>query len=159
MLDKLKVTSGRPAVAPIAFRDAAGKEVKLADFHGRFMLVNLWATWCGPCINELPELAKLQSELPKERIAVVPVDVLEKLDAEKIRTFLSGHGAAELPVYIDSNYATQRGFTANELPLTVLIDADGRELARMLGPAEWDSVPAQEVIRAAIAGKAAKQSP
>jgi thiol-disulfide isomerase/thioredoxin len=138
ILDKLKVTSGRPAAPAIAFRDAAGKEVKLADFHGRYMLVNLWATWCGPCINELPELAKLQKELPQDRITVVPVDVLERLDAEKVGAFLMMHGADGLPVYIDSAYATQRGFTANELPLTVLIDADGHEVGRAAGGQKWD---------------------
>jgi thiol-disulfide isomerase/thioredoxin len=137
VLDKLKLTAARPAVAPIAFRDAAGNEVKLADFRGRYMLVNLWATWCGPCINELPELAKLQKELPQDRITVVPVDVLEKLDAVKIGDFLHAHDAGGLPVYIDSAYATQRGFAANELPLTVLIDSDGHEVARAAGGQKW----------------------
>jgi thiol-disulfide isomerase/thioredoxin len=138
VLDRLKLTSGRPAVAGIAFRDSAGKEFKLADFRGRYMLVNLWATWCGPCINELPELAKLQKELPQDRITVVPVDVLEKLDAAKVGDFLNAHGAGGLPVYIDSAFATQRGFAANELPLTVLIDSEGREVARAAGGQKWD---------------------
>jgi thiol-disulfide isomerase/thioredoxin len=137
VLDKMKVTSGRPQVAPIAFHDSMGKEITLADFHGRYMLVNLWATWCGPCINELPELAKLQKELPQDRIIVVPVDVLERLDAAKVGDFLKSHGAEGLPVYIDSAYATQRGFAANELPLTVLIDSEGREIARAAGGQKW----------------------
>ncbi|HXJ00355.1 MAG TPA: TlpA disulfide reductase family protein [Micropepsaceae bacterium] len=153
VLDKLRLTAGRPAVAPIAFRDATGKEVKLADYHGRYMLVNLWATWCGPCINELPELAKLQKELPQDRITVVPVDVLEKLDATKIGDFLTMHGADGLPVYIDSNFATQRGFAANELPLTVLIDADGHEVARAAGGQKWDDPASVGYLKAIAAAK------
>jgi thiol-disulfide isomerase/thioredoxin len=148
ILDKLKVTAGRPAAPAIAFRDEAGKEIRLADYHGRYMLVNLWATWCGPCIEELPELAKLQKELPQDRIAVVPVDVLEKLDAEKVGAFLAMHGADGLPVYIDSAYATQRGFTANELPLTVLIDADGHEVARAAGGQKWDDPASVAYLKA-----------
>ena len=138
VLDKMKVVDGRPAAPPIAFVDASGKEVKLADFHGRYMLVNLWATWCGPCINELPELAKLQKELPQDRVTVVPVDVLERLEADKLGEFLKMHDAEGLPVYVDKDRATQRGFVANELPLTVLIDADGREVARAAGGQKWD---------------------
>jgi len=137
VLDKMKLSAGSPAAPPIAFKDAAGKELKLADFHGRYMLVNLWATWCGPCINELPELAKLQSQLPQDRVTVVPVDVLERLDAEKLGEFLKMHDAAGLPVFIDAERATQRGFVANELPLTVLIDADGHEVARAAGGQKW----------------------
>jgi thiol-disulfide isomerase/thioredoxin len=148
ILNKLKVTSGRPAAPAIAFRDGAGKEIRLADYHGRYMLVNLWATWCGPCIEELPELAKLQKELPQDRIAVVPVDVLEKLDAEKVGAFLAMHGADGLPVYIDSAYATQRGFTANELPLTVLIDAEGHEVARAAGGQKWDDPASVAYLKA-----------
>ena len=137
VLDKLKLTEGRPAVPEIGFVDAMGRPLSLADFHGRYVLVNLWATWCAPCINELPELARLQKELPQDRITVVPVDVLEKLDAEKLGVFLRTHEADGLPVYIDNSGATQRGFSANELPLTVLIDADGHEVARAAGPQKW----------------------
>jgi thiol-disulfide isomerase/thioredoxin len=137
VLDKMKLSAGRPAAPAIGFKDAEGKDIKLADFHGRYMLVNLWATWCGPCINELPELAKLQKELPQDRVTVVPVDVLERLDAAKLGDFLKMHGADGLPVYIDVDRATQRGFVANELPLTVLIDADGHEVARAAGGQKW----------------------
>jgi thiol-disulfide isomerase/thioredoxin len=148
VLDKLKLTQGRPAAPDIGFVDAMSKPFKLADFHGRYMLVNLWATWCGPCINELPELARLQKELPQDRITVVPVDVLERLDAEKLGAFLAMHGADGLPVYIDNDRATQRGFIANELPLTVLIDAEGREVARAAGGQKWDDPASAAYLKA-----------
>jgi len=147
-LDKLKLTGGRPAAPDIGFVDAMGKPFKLTDFHGRYMLVNLWATWCAPCINELPELARLQKELPQDRITVVPVDVLERIDAEKLGAFLTMHGAAGLPVYIDNDRATQRGFIANELPLTVLIDGEGREVARAAGGQKWDDPASAAYLKA-----------
>lgn len=138
VLDKLKIVEGHPAVPEIGFVDATGKPVKLADFRGRYVLINLWATWCGPCINELPELARLRHDLPQDRMAVVPVDVLEKVDAAQLGEFLKMHGAAGLPVYIDRELKTQRGFVANELPLTVLVDAEGHEVARAAGGQHWD---------------------
>jgi thiol-disulfide isomerase/thioredoxin len=148
VLDKLKLTEGRPAAPDIGFVDSMGKPFKLADFHGRYVLVNLWATWCAPCINELPELARLQKELPQDRITVVPVDVLERLDAEKLSEFLMMHRADGLPVYIDRDRATQRGFIANELPLTVLIDAQGREVARAAGGQKWDDPASSAYLKA-----------
>jgi thiol-disulfide isomerase/thioredoxin len=139
VLDKLKVTESRPVAPDVGFADGTGMRVQLGDFRGRYVLVNLWATWCGPCINELPELAKLQKELPQDRMTVVPIDILERLDAEKVGEFLKMHGAGDLPVYIDREFSTQRGFLANELPLTILIDSEGHEIARAAGAQAWDA--------------------
>jgi thiol-disulfide isomerase/thioredoxin len=138
VLDKLKLVSASALAPDAVFIDAGGKPVKLADFRGRYVLVNLWATWCGPCITELPELAKLNAELPQDRVTVVPIDMLEKVDAEKLRTFLGMHNAAGLPIYIDRDLSVQRGFVANELPLTVLIDAQGHIVAKAAGAQMWD---------------------
>lgn len=151
VLDKLKPVEASPAAPDAVFVDKAGKEVKLADFKGRYVLVNLWATWCGPCINELPALERLNAALPQDRITVVPVDVLERLDADKVAEFLAMHGAGALPVYIDRAYSVQRGFVANELPLTVLIDDQGRIVARAAGAQEWDHPDAVAYLKA-VAG-------
>ncbi len=137
VLNRLQLTASQPAAPQIGFADAAGKKITLADFRGRYILVNLWATWCGPCINELPELARLQQKLPKGRFVVLPIDVLEKLDAQSLKSFLTMHSAETLPVYIDTDRQTQQGFVANELPLTVLIDGNGREIARAVGGQHW----------------------
>jgi len=137
VLNRLQATPSQPPAPQIGFVDAAGKKMTLADFKGRYVLVNLWATWCGPCINELPELARLQRALPKDRFVVAPVDVLERLDADRLRDFLQMHSADGLPVYIDSDRRTQQGFVANELPLTVLIDRNGHEVARATGGQHW----------------------
>ena len=112
------------------------------------MLVYLRATLRGPCIVELPELASLAKQLPEDRIVVVPVDVLERLDAAKLGEFLAQHDAADLPIYIDANRATQRGLVANELPLTVLIDGEGREVARAAGGQKWADPAVVEYLKA-----------
>lgn len=153
VLDKLKLTEGAPSAPEIGFTDASGKTWTLADFKGRYMLVNLWATWCGPCIVELPELAELRKQLPEDRIVVVPVDVLERLDAAKLGEFLGMHDAADLPVYIDAGRATQRGFVANELPLTVLIDGEGREVARAAGGQKWADPAVVDYLKTISAAK------
>jgi len=137
VLNRLQLVSGQKAAPKIGLLDDAGNKLSLSDFRGRYVLVNLWATWCGPCINELPELEKLQQALPKDRFVVAPVDVLERLDAGSLHNFLKMHSADRLPVYIDSDRQTQQGFIANELPLTVLIDGNGREIARAVGGQHW----------------------
>ena len=137
VLDKLKLVENKPG-PDISFTDASGRILKLSDFRGRYVLINLWATWCGPCITELPELAKLNAELPQDRATVVPIDLLEKLDAQKVGDFLGMHDAGALPVYIDRELSVMKGFGANELPLTILIDAEGHEIARAAGAQKWD---------------------
>jgi len=137
VLNRMQLVSGQPAAPQIAFVDATGNKLDLSNFRGRYVLVNLWATWCGPCINELPELARLQQALPKDRFIVAPVDVLERLDAGSLHNFLQMHSADSLPVYIDRDRQTQQGFIANELPLTVLIDGNGHEIARATGGQKW----------------------
>jgi thiol-disulfide isomerase/thioredoxin len=137
VLDKLQLTEGTPEAAPVSFFDASGKELSLDEFRGRYVLVNVWATWCGPCINELPSLVRLQEALPQDRITVLPLD-LERHEAQKAQEFLQRHNLENLPLYIDRNFTTVRAFSANELPLTVLIDAEGREIARAAGEQKWD---------------------
>ena len=150
VLDKLKLTEGKPPAPAVTFYDAEGKAMSLNDFHGRYVLVNLWATWCGPCINELPSLIRLQAELPQDKITVLPVD-LEKHDAQKVVEFLERTKIEGLPIYIDRDFSAMRGFHANELPLTILIDADGKEVARAAGEQKWDHADSVAYLKAVSA--------
>ena len=154
VLGRLKLTDGTPEIAAVHFADAEGKEIKLADFKGRYVLLNLWATWCGPCIEELPSLAHLRSELPDKQIVVLPVD-MEKLDTARVEDFFAKHDLTGLPVYIDKDYSAMRGFVANELPLTILIDAQGHEVARAAGAEKWDD-PASVAYLTKISAPKAK---
>jgi len=142
-----------PAAVPqVAFSDAAGARQSLAAFKGRYVLLNLWATWCAPCVKELPALAKLKSAFPKGQLSVVAVDVGRGTSAEA-RGFLDAHGAKALDAYVDSNIALLHAFGAYGLPLTVLIDPKGREIGRAIGPAQWDAPEAIAYFRTLTAGK------
>ena len=150
VLDKMQVTEGTPAAPAVTFYDAEGKAMSLNDFRSKYVLVNLWATWCGPCINELPSLVRLQGELPQDQITVLPID-LERHEAQKVVEFLERTKIEGLPIYIDRDFAAMRGFTANELPLTILIDAEGREVARAAGEQKWDHADSVAYLKAVSA--------
>jgi len=150
VLNKLELTEGTPAAPAVTFYDADGKAMSLNDFRGRYVLVNLWATWCGPCINELPSLVRLQAELPQDKITVLPLD-LEKHDTQKVVEFLERTKIEGLPIYIDRDFSAMRGFHANELPLTILIDADGKEVARAAGEQKWDHADSVAYLKAVSA--------
>jgi len=147
ILDKLQLTEGAPPAPAATFYDADGKAMSLNDFRGRYVLVNLWATWCGPCINELPSLVRLQAELPQDKITVLPID-LEKHESQKVVEFLERTKIEGLPIYIDRDFSAMRGFAANELPLTILIDSEGREIARAAGEQKWDHADTVAYLKA-----------
>jgi len=141
-----------PAAVPqVAFSDAGGTRRPLAAFKGRYVLLNLWATWCGPCVKELPALARLKSAVPPGGIAVVAVDVGRGTPAEA-RSFLDAHSAKALDAYIDTNIALIRAFGAYGLPLTILIDPEGREIGRAVGPAAWDAPEAIDWFKTLTGG-------
>ena len=132
------VAEPKPMAAPaVAFTDRAGKAHMLSEFRGRYVLLNLWATWCGPCVKELPALAKLQGAVPAG-LAVVPVNV-GRSTAGETQSFLASHDAGRLGIYVDRNLALMRAMHVYGLPVTVLIDPQGRVVARADGPAEWDA--------------------
>jgi len=129
------------------FFDAGGAPVTLADFAGKFLVLNMWATWCAPCVAELPALARAQAALPED-VLILPVDT-ERLEPERVSAFLAENGAGSLPVYIDRNFALIRGFDAFAvgLPYTIFIDESGTEIATASGPQEWDDPAAIAYIR------------
>ncbi len=142
------MTEGMPAVPDSVFYDAEGAEATLADFRGRFVVLNLWATWCAPCVAELPALARAQEALSEDGVLILPID-MEKKGAEEISAFLSDNGAGILPTYIDRDYAVMQAFEAFAygLPYTIFIDAEGRQVASASGPQEWDDAEAIAYIR------------
>jgi thiol-disulfide isomerase/thioredoxin len=139
----------------LAFQDGAGAEKRLADFRGKWLVLNLWATWCAPCRAEMPSLARLEGELGGERFAVLAIDI-EANNAERARQFLSEVGASRLGFYADPTgrvLQELRGIRRGVgLPTTLLVDPDGCEVAHLLGPADWAGAEAKALITAAIAG-------
>lgn len=127
-----------------------GSTGKLTDFNGRITLVNIWATWCPPCIVELPSLARLQTHFSPEYFQVVTVSV----DAggwPAINRFNETHGL-DLPVFLDMSGPALSELEYFSLPTTILLDANGLEIGRQPGVAMWDSDRAIHLIERALEG-------
>jgi thiol-disulfide isomerase/thioredoxin len=131
------------------FQDGDGKAITIADFKGRYVLLNLWATWCAPCRLEMPALDRLQAAIGSDKFEVVALS-LDKDGVDKARKFFADTKIAHLKFYIDPT--GKEGFNLKPvgLPTTFLIDPEGREIGRLAGPAEWDSEAAKALIAAAI---------
>jgi thiol-disulfide isomerase/thioredoxin len=132
----------------IAFQDATGRDRTLADWRGKVVLLNLWATWCLPCRKEMPALDRLQTEMGSDRFEVVAVSV-DRTGLQGARKFLDETKAGRLALYADPSARLASTLRAVGLPATLLIDAEGREIGRLLGPAEWDSEDAKRLLTAA----------
>jgi thiol-disulfide isomerase/thioredoxin len=131
------------------FQDANGRERSLADWRGKVVLLNLWATWCLPCRKEMPALDRLQKELGSDTFEVIAVSV-DRKGVEASRKFLADAGIETLALYVDGSARLNSVLRAVGLPATLLIDREGREIGRLLGPAEWDSEDAKRLVRSAL---------
>ncbi len=137
-----------PAVPAVVFKDADGKELNLEAWRGKVVLLNLWATWCAPCRKEMPALDQLKTELGGKDFDVIALST-DRGGIEKPRKFWGDVGIKSLGLYLDSNDA-QHGLSVIGLPTTLLIDRTGREIGRLVGPAEWASPEAKALLQAAI---------
>ena len=122
----------------IKFEDGNGGALTLADLRGKTVLLNIWATWCVPCREEMPTLDALQAELGGPGFEVVPLSV-DRAGPEVVRKFYAEIGIEHLGLYIDASMRASFDLQAPGLPTTLLIDSGGRELGRLVGPAEWDT--------------------
>jgi thiol-disulfide isomerase/thioredoxin len=137
------------ALPQFKFQDAEGRERTLADWRGKVVLLNLWATWCLPCRKEMPSLDRLQKELGSDTFEVVALSV-DRKGLEASRKFLDETKVERLALYVDASTRANTELRAVGLPVTLLIDAQGRELGRLLGPAEWDSEDAKRLLRTVL---------
>lgn len=136
----------------LAFQDGSGKAVRLSDWKGRVVLLNLWATWCAPCRKEMPDLSKLEKELGSDQFEVVAISV-DRKGAEASAAFLRETGVDNLKLYVEPSTRIVTDLQSAGLPATLLIDRQGREVGRILGPADWASPEAVALIKAALAEK------
>ena len=132
------IAENPPQPAPaISFTDTAGNAVALADFKGQVTLVNLWATWCQPCLKEMPSLIRFQA---KEGTALKVIALSEDMaGADKVKAFVDKHDLGKLPIYLDPKSAAMRGFQLRGLPTSILLGKDGKVLGKVEGEADWDS--------------------
>ncbi len=130
----------------LAFRDQAGAALDLGKFAGRIVLVNFWATWCGPCIREMPSLVRLQQRLGGKSFTVIALSQ-DRTGFDVITPFIAEHELGALSVFHDPKSRSALALKVVALPTSVLFDRAGRELGRLSGIAEWDSDEAVALIK------------
>jgi thiol-disulfide isomerase/thioredoxin len=140
---KLDTTHRGKAMAPSTFTTPDGKPVTLAAFKGKPVLVNLWATWCGPCVKEMPSLDRL-AQRGAGKLVVLTVNQTDKADA--IAKWWAPRGFTTLAPYRDEEGKLGFDFESGVLPTTVLYDADGKEVWRIVGGMDWDGARAKELL-------------
>ena len=126
------------ALEPFEFQDAGGATRTLADFRGKVVLLNVWATWCAPCRKEMPTLDHLQARLGGKTFDVVALSI-DRDGVPAVKRFFAETKVHSLAIYVDPTSGATEKLAAIGVPTTLLIDAQGREIARWTGPAEWDS--------------------
>jgi thiol-disulfide isomerase/thioredoxin len=135
----------------ITFTDGAGRKFTVASFRGSVVLLNFWATWCVPCKEEMPSLNALAARLPAKTLTIVPVSI-DVSGASAVRAYYRQLGLDKLPVFLDPSSEAMHRLAVVGIPTTILIDRDGQEIARQIGPAQWDA-PAIVDGLARLAGK------
>jgi thiol-disulfide isomerase/thioredoxin len=137
-------------VPAVRFTDASGRVMTLEDFRGRVVVLNLWATWCTPCVAEMPTLDRLQQQLGEEDAIVLALSI-DRGGQEAVKEFYAKTGVSYLKVFVDPTMRAQSDLGILGLPTTLIIDREGRERGRLVGPAEWDDAAAVDLVRRAMA--------
>jgi thiol-disulfide isomerase/thioredoxin len=136
-------------IPAFSFADGTGAAKDLSNWKGKVVLLNLWATWCAPCRKEMPELSNLQKLMGSPDFEVVALsEDLKGITASS--AFLKESGADNLALYIDQKATALAAVQSVGLPTTLLIDRNGKEIGRLLGPADWSSPEAQALVKLAI---------
>lgn len=152
-LEKLDVPASPRAAPDTVFTSLDGKPATLADFKGRVVVMNLWATWCAPCKAEMPTLAKLQAAYATQPVTVLPISVDRDGDLNLVHEEMAAN--PPLKTYRDPSYKMSFSLEpkAGGFPTTVIYDRQGRERARMTGPADWSSPEAKGLVEKLLAEK------
>ncbi|HAQ36671.1 MAG: alkyl hydroperoxide reductase [Maricaulis sp.] len=148
-MSQLQFLDNPPARSATPFVDGEGETHRLSDFDGQVVLLNLWATWCAPCVVEMPMLDALQQEFGGEDFQVVTISLDRSI--EEPREFYADNGLTHLPLFHENTFAIATEAQARGLPMTILYNRRGMEIARMPRDADWSSDEARALIRAAIA--------
>jgi thiol-disulfide isomerase/thioredoxin len=127
-----------------AFKDEHGRSYGLGNFKGQVVLVNFWATWCGPCVEEMPALNRLQAKYADKGFRVVAISQDESM--QSVHSFFAKKEIKNLQVFMDENAETFSSFGFSGLPTSVLIDHNGKEAVRFTGLLNWESPSAYYVV-------------
>ncbi|MDR3448434.1 MAG: TlpA disulfide reductase family protein [Alphaproteobacteria bacterium] len=143
--DHMQMLDPPRQMPPLVFENAEGAQHTLADYHGHFILLNVWATWCGPCVRELPSLDQLQAKLGT-RVIVLPL--AEDRGDDTVAAYYKLHHLTHLPVAVDRGGIAPSALNLKGVPTTLLINPQGLEVARYQGDADWMSDDALAFINA-----------
>ncbi len=140
-----------PTTAPdLKFTDAAGKPLSLASYRGSGLVVNVWATWCGPCVAELPTFAAISQSLAKSKILVLPISV--DMDGLKtVQAFYTSHDIKNLPILLDPTGDAPALLNTDGIPVSIIVNPEGKLVGRLDGSASWNS-PATVALLRQLAG-------
>ncbi len=145
-VEKLEWHEDPQQATSVPFQNSNGEDVSLADFRGKVVVVNLWATWCAPCIREMPTLDSLQQEMGGDDFHVIAMS--QDREGEPIaRPFMEKNGWANLALYVAPDLAFARAAEVKGLPTTIIVDKQGREAARLQGTAEWNHDDIRSILR------------
>lgn len=144
-------TPGATSTVPFQLADDAG-EATLEDWRGKYVLINFWATWCAPCRKEMPQLNALQQEFGGDAFEVLTI-ATGRNSPEGITRFFDEAGVDSLPRHQDPKQALASQMGIFGLPITVIMDPEGREIARLRGDADWSSDSAKSIIQALVASQ------
>lgn len=149
----LSVSSHPRELPNLRFADGQGTLTSLAAFHGRLVLLNVWATWCRPCREEMPTLDRLQATLGSPDFKVVALSI-DQGGVAVVQAFFARTGIRHLRQYVDTFGDATSSLGVGGIPLTLLIDRDGREIGRKIGPTAWDHPQMVQLIRGHLASVA-----
>jgi thiol-disulfide isomerase/thioredoxin len=134
----------------ISFADEHGNALTLEAWRGKVVVLNIWATWCGPCRVEMPTLDRLQGLLGGDRFDVVALSI-DRAGVGVVRRFYDQIGVEHLAIFIDETGRTAGDLKIFGLPATIVLGPEGRELGRLVGPAEWDTPEMMDFFKSLIA--------
>lgn len=143
---KFVVRSDRSEAPALRFSTLNGEERTSASLRGQFVLLNIWATWCSPCLKELPSLDRLQAQLGSKKFSVVAL-AQDRAGSVAVEPFLERLGIRNLEVFTDNSATSGALIGAYVLPTTILLDPEGREVGRVVGSADWSDSHVVNVLR------------
>lgn len=122
----------------LVFEDARGRRLSLANYKGHTLIVNLWATWCGPCVAEIPSLAALAAKLKPQGVLVLPISI-DLGGAATVARFFAANGVRGLPILIDPDGNDMQVLQSDSVPVSIIVNAAGKMVARTDTAANWDT--------------------
>ena len=147
-MDRYEKAKAPKPLPDLPFLDADDKPHSFAELKGKVLLVNFWATWCAPCVKEMPSLDRLQAALGKDKFAILPLS-LDGPSRPKVAPFYEARKLANIGIWFDKGRKLMQAFDVSILPTSILVDANGQVLGRLEGEADWDKPDAIALLKGA----------